>query len=126
MQKAAFSHWPAAWRGREEHDDRAFEEEAVNCHSKGQYLRGSEQDVNDGRWCEDGKREEGMGEDGGDEGEDGERGGMEGRHQRAGGGEERTILAWIRTSSTAKKNNIIIKLQTILPYFNMFSFFVSA
>ena len=47
-----------------------------------------------------------MGEDGGDEGEDGERGGMEGRHQRAGGGEERTILAWIRTSSTAKKNNI--------------------
>ena len=67
-----------------------------------------------------------MGEDGGDEGEDGERGCMEGRHQRAGGGEERTILAWIRTSSTAKKNNIIIKLQTILPYFNMFSFFVSA
>ena len=55
---------------------------------------------------------------------DGERGGMEGRHQRAGGGEERTILAWIRTSSTAKKNNIIIKLQTILPYFNMFSFFL--
>ena len=53
----------------------------------------------DGRWCEDGKREEGMGEDGG-------RGCMEGRHQRAGGGEERTILAWIRTSSTAKKNNI--------------------
>ena len=62
---------------------------------------------------QDGKREEGMGEDGGDEGEDGERGGMEGRHQRAGGGEERTILAWIRTSCTAKKNNIIIKLQTI-------------
>ena len=106
MQKATFSHWPAAWRGTEEHDDRPFEEKAVNCHSKGQYLCGSEQDVNDGRWCEDGKREEGMGEDGGDEGEDGERGCMEGRHQRAGGGEERTILAWIRTSSTAKKNNI--------------------
>ena len=61
MQKAALSHWPAAWRGTEEHDDRAFKEEAVNCHSEGQHLSRSEQDVNDGRWCEDGKREEGMG-----------------------------------------------------------------